>query len=98
MDLPTEFPKIRSAPAGGRKIMHYRDPSPLRGPRSLTFVHRLPLGARAGRGRIASVFCRNDRPFRADLVARIRREIAAGTYETPEKWAAAFAALVLDAS
>ena len=23
---------------------------------------------------------------RADLVARVRREIAAGTYETPEKW------------
>ena len=23
---------------------------------------------------------------RADLVARIRREIAAGTYDTPEKW------------
>jgi hypothetical protein len=26
---------------------------------------------------------------RADLVARVRREIAAGTYETPEKWEAA---------
>jgi hypothetical protein len=25
-------------------------------------------------------------PFRADLVERIRREIAAGNYETPEKW------------
>jgi negative regulator of flagellin synthesis FlgM len=24
--------------------------------------------------------------FRAALVERIRREIAAGTYETPEKW------------
>jgi hypothetical protein len=30
-----------------------------------------------------------DRPFRAELVERIRREIAAGTYETPEKWQAA---------
>src|SRR5947209_6360741 len=36
----------------------------------------------------------NDRPapapadsdIRADLVARVRREIAAGTYDTPEKW------------
>ncbi len=28
-------------------------------------------------------------PFRADLVAEIRRQIAAGTYETPEKWEAA---------
>jgi len=27
-----------------------------------------------------------DRPIRADLVERVRREIAAGTYETPEKW------------
>ena len=24
--------------------------------------------------------------FRAELVAEIRRQIAAGTYETPEKW------------
>ncbi len=28
-------------------------------------------------------------PFRADLVAEIRRQIAAGTYDTPEKWEAA---------
>jgi hypothetical protein len=28
-------------------------------------------------------------PFRADLVEEIRRQIAAGTYETPEKWEAA---------
>jgi hypothetical protein len=27
--------------------------------------------------------------FRADLVARVRREIAAGTYDTPEKLEAA---------
>lgn len=27
-----------------------------------------------------------DLEIRHDLVARIRREIAAGTYETPEKW------------
>jgi hypothetical protein len=26
---------------------------------------------------------------RADLVAHVRREIAAGTYDTPEKWQAA---------
>ena len=43
----------------------------------------------AGHGRIASVICRNDRLFRADLVARIRREIAAGTYDTEEKFEAA---------
>ena len=33
-----------------------------------------------------------DRPTRGvrlDLVARVRKEIAAGTYDTPEKWEAA---------
>ncbi len=28
-------------------------------------------------------------PFRHDLVARVRRAIADGVYETPEKWQAA---------
>jgi hypothetical protein len=28
-------------------------------------------------------------PIRVELVQRIRREIAQGTYETPEKWEAA---------
>jgi hypothetical protein len=31
----------------------------------------------------------DDRPIRTELVERVRREIAAGTYETPEKWEAA---------
>jgi negative regulator of flagellin synthesis FlgM len=31
----------------------------------------------------------DDPAIRADLVERVRREIAAGTYETPEKWDAA---------
>ena len=31
----------------------------------------------------------DDPDIRADLVRRVRREIAAGTYETPEKLAAA---------
>ena len=30
-----------------------------------------------------------DAPIRADLVRRVRREIAKGAYETPEKWEAA---------
>jgi hypothetical protein len=34
--------------------------------------------------------------IRLDLVERVRREIAEGTYETPEKWEAAFAGLVRD--
>jgi hypothetical protein len=31
----------------------------------------------------------SDAPIRADLVERVRREIADGTYDTPEKWDAA---------
>jgi len=31
----------------------------------------------------------NDRPIRHELVERVRREIAAGAYDTPEKWGAA---------
>jgi hypothetical protein len=32
---------------------------------------------------------RDARPIRTELVARIRQEIAAGTYDTQEKWEAA---------
>lgn len=32
---------------------------------------------------------RADAPIRAELVARVRREIAEGTYDTPEKWESA---------
>lgn len=34
--------------------------------------------------------------IRLDLVERVRREIAEGTYETPEKWEAALAGLARD--
>ena len=34
------------------------------------------------------------RPIRVDLVARVRKEIAAGTYDTPEKWEAALDCLL----
>jgi hypothetical protein len=34
--------------------------------------------------------------IRVDLVERVRREIAEGTYETPEKWEAALAGLARD--
>ena len=32
--------------------------------------------------------------IRADLVERVRREIAAGVYDTPEKWAVALERLL----
>ena len=37
---------------------------------------------------------RESSEIRAELVARIRREIAAGTYDTPEKWEAALGRLL----
>ena len=56
-------------------------PSVLRGPsRRGHFVSRLPLRNKKRRSR------KNDPElFRAELVARVRAEIALGTYETPEK-------------
>jgi hypothetical protein len=33
-------------------------------------------------------------PFRAELVERVRREIAEGTYDTPEKWDLALSRLL----
>jgi hypothetical protein len=35
----------------------------------------------------------NDEPIRFELVQRIRQEIAAGTYDTSEKWEAALTRL-----
>ncbi len=35
-----------------------------------------------------------DPDVRTELVARVRREIAAGTYDTPEKWALALERLL----
>jgi hypothetical protein len=64
-------------------------PSVLRGPsRRGHFVSRLPLGNKK----------RKTEPelFRAELVARIRAEIAQGTYETPEKVELALARLLED--
>jgi hypothetical protein len=65
--------------------MHRHVPSPLRGPltrsRSWWTALDAPPARRGGRGKTAAV--------RHDLVARVRREIADGRYDTPEKWDAA---------
>jgi hypothetical protein len=37
---------------------------------------------------------REDLPIRTELVERVRREIAAGTYETPDKWEIALSRLL----
>lgn len=39
---------------------------------------------------------REDKDIRHDLVARIRAEIAAGTYDTPEKFQSAFERMIDD--
>jgi Anti-sigma-28 factor, FlgM len=66
----------------GRRTMYRHGPTCLEGPVS--------------RNRLAwlSLACENtdNAPaddIRTDLVERVRREIAAGTYDTPEKWDAA---------
>ncbi len=49
--------------------------------------------------RLAGLFSTPQEPqeeIRLDLVERVRREIAEGTYETPEKWEAALAGLARD--
>jgi hypothetical protein len=59
----------------------------------------------AARNRLRGLFARGQRSrdetrprpdeVRLDLVARVRAEIAAGTYETAEKWEAALDRLLL---
>jgi hypothetical protein len=48
-----------------------------------------PKGRRRGKRAVAGKSGNADPSIRADLVARVRREIAAGVYDTPEKWDAA---------
>jgi hypothetical protein len=66
-------------------------PSVLRGPsRRGHFVSRLPLRKKKRKT--------DSQVFRAELVARVRSEIALGTYETPEKLELALARLLEDIS
>lgn len=64
--------------------MHRHGPSCLPGPISRNRFQHLPS------------MSSNDPPtdIRWDLVERIRREIAEGTYDTPEKWEAALERLL----
>jgi hypothetical protein len=66
-------------------------PSVLRGPsRRGHFASRLPLRTEKRKA--------HPELFRAQLVARVRSEIALGTYETPEKLEVALARLLDDVS
>ncbi len=61
--------------------MQFHGPCTLRGPLTLDRPWWMEL-RRAARKRSAD-------SVRADLVARVRRQIAAGTYDTPDRWEAA---------
>ena len=93
MNLLTKLSKlcVRTAPAGGRKTVYHHDPSCLEGPISLALRNRTPVTVSSMEK--SAIWC--EPPFRARLVARVRREIAAGTYETPEKLAAAIEVMLL---
>ena len=42
---------------------------------------------KGGSAAVGEAVCdRRNQRMRLDLIARVRREIAAGTYDTPEKW------------
>jgi hypothetical protein len=61
--------------------MHRHGPCTLKGPVTLEYPWWNPPRKRKR--------SEPDVEIRADLVARVRREIAEGTYDTPEKWEAA---------
>ena len=74
--------------------MHRHGPDCLEGPWSRAApwwfaAASLPPSPAAGRTPASKDRVRESQPFRADLVERIRREIAEGRYDTPEKWRAA---------
>lgn len=80
--------------------MHRHGPSRLRGPRAARGRPSAAGGPAASVPPVDSSDSTSpgrppaDAPVRADLVARLRREIAAGMYETPEKLQAALQRLL----
>jgi hypothetical protein len=66
------------------RTRHCWKKGPAQGKESATHVRRPAREDRAGDG------------IRHDLVARVRKEIAAGTYDTPERWEAALDRLLDD--
>jgi hypothetical protein len=61
--------------------MHRHGPCTLKGPVTLEYPWWAPRKPRRHTA--------DDTEIRADLVDRVRREIADGTYDTPERWEAA---------
>jgi hypothetical protein len=75
--------------------MYNHGPSTLQGPITQTRAwwaeeDSLPLaGTATTMENVSKDAEASDQPIRWDLVERVRREIAQGTYDTPEKWEAA---------
>jgi hypothetical protein len=81
--------------------MHRHGPDCLEGPWSRTAPWWLatslassPSSTLSKKNSQASDRARESQPFRAELVERVRREIAEGRYDTPEKWLAALERLL----
>lgn len=95
MDMPrrTLAPYTWLARRRQEKTMHRHGPSPLRGPRAARPRPSKADGrnhaSRASDPSATPARPAPDAPIRADLVERVRREIAAGNYDTSEKLQAA---------
>jgi hypothetical protein len=87
LDPPAPVFPARLARPGEKSVMFKHGPCCLPGP-----VSRVRTWWADARPEPRKASRTNDRPapadrdIRADLVERVRREIAAGTYDTPEKW------------
>jgi hypothetical protein len=70
--------------------MHHHGPMCLEGPvtRSRSWWHAAAedTSTDAALAPCQTAAPAEDKPPRLDLIARVRQQIAAGTYETPEKW------------
>jgi hypothetical protein len=89
----------------GRHSMHEHGPKELPGPIRGTSAWWRGMGAQTDQSADGPPAPKKSRakrkqstadakPIRTELVERIRKEIAAGTYDTPEKWEAALDSLL----
>ncbi|MBI3406982.1 MAG: hypothetical protein HY040_01315 [Planctomycetes bacterium] len=70
--------------------MHEHSPNPLEGPiRGSEAWWRATAPAELAIAPESDLAPQDDKGIRRELVNRVRKEIAAGTYDTPEKWQAA---------
>jgi hypothetical protein len=95
MNLSSRLPAPGLFPGQGRRAMHIHRSNclegPLSGAREWWRTSAAPADLNAGRpANTQEISPREDDPtFRADLVARIRRQLADGTYPIEAHWDAA---------